>query len=228
MRPIIFLSLLTLVAACAKPEAKPSSPPKVVAASAPLKASAPTVEAKKPQRAAIGELAPDFKLPSLGGPTHTLGQYRGKLVVLEWFNPDCPFVKLAHGEGPLDKLPAQVKAGGGVWLAINSGGPGRQGHGKETNQRAKERFRIDYPILFDENGKVGRTYGATNTPHIFVIAPDGKLAYAGAADNTRGGGKDSVDKIVVHPADAIADIKAGRPVAVSSVKAWGCSVKYAK
>ena len=217
MRLVLLLSLLTLIAACAKPAAKPASPPKAATATAPLEGAA-----------TIGNPAPDFKLPSLAGPEHTLSQYRGKLVVLEWFNPDCPFVKLAHGEGPLDKLPAQVRAGGGVWLAVNSGGPGRQGHGKEANTGGKKRFKIDYPILLDEDGKVGRAYGATNTPHIFVIAPDGKLAYAGAADNTGGGGRDSVDKLLVYPADAVADLEAGKPVKVSSTKAWGCSVKYAK
>jgi peroxiredoxin len=105
--------------------------------------------------------------------------------VLEWFNPDCPFVKYAHGEGgPLESLANELtKKDGIVWLAINSGAPGKEGAGVERNKQAQAEWKLEHPILIDEDGKVGHTYGAQTTPHMFVIDPAGKLIYAGALDN---------------------------------------------
>ncbi|MFV8754534.1 redoxin family protein [Nannocystaceae bacterium ST9] len=133
--------------------------------------------------AKLGEPAPAFSLPDVEGKTINLADYAGKTVVLEWFNPDCPFVKYAHGEdGPL-RTTAKDRGDTVVWLAINSGAPGKQGAGAERNREAKQDYAIEHPILLDEDGAVGRSYGATNTPHLFVIDPAGKLVYAGALDN---------------------------------------------
>jgi len=115
-----------------------------------------------------------------------------------------------------------------VWLAINSGGPGLQGHGPETNRAGKKRFGITYPILMDESGEVGRRYGATNTPHMYVVDPQGMLVYAGALDNTRGGDLEDADPYVHYVQNALADVAASRAVREAKTEAYGCSVKYAK
>ena len=136
-----------------------------------------------PASAKLGEAAPAFSLPDLEGKPIALADFAGKTVVLEWFNPDCPFVKYAHGEaGPLRSM-AKQQGDAVVWLAINSGAPGKQGAGVERNREAKQEYAIEHAILLDESGAVGRSYGATNTPHLFVIDPAGKLVYAGALDN---------------------------------------------
>lgn len=133
--------------------------------------------------AKIGEPAPAFTLTDLDGKQVTLAEFAGKTLVLEWFNPDCPFVKYAHGEGGPLRTMAKQRGDTVVWLAINSGAPGKQGAGVERNREAKTEYGIEHAILLDESGEVGRAYGATNTPHMFVIDPAGKLAYAGALDN---------------------------------------------
>ena len=152
-----------------------------------------------------------------------LAELKGKTVVLEWFNPDCPFVRYAHGgEGPLKTQPARLMAEGVVWLAINSSAPGKQGSGTQRNSEARAKWSIDYPVLMDPDGVVGRRYGAKTTPHMFVIDPTGVLVYAGALDNApmgRGKASNYVDQ-------ALADLKSGQAVQLNSTKAYGCSVKY--
>jgi hypothetical protein len=133
--------------------------------------------------AKLGEPAPAFSLPNLDGEQVSLADFAGKTVVLEWFNPDCPFVKYAHGEGPLATLGNEQQQGGVVWLAINSGGAGKQGAGVERNRQAQAEWKLAYPILIDEDGAVGHSYGAKTTPHMFVISPEGKLVFAGGLDN---------------------------------------------
>ena len=134
---------------------------------------------------------------------------QGKTVVLEWFNPGCPFVKRVHLEnGP---MPAMVKKhvdGGGVWLAINSGAPGKQGTGMEANQKALKDYGISWPLLLDESGKVGRSYAAVKTPHVYVINGEGTLVYAGGVDSTNGGGYGEGD-YTNHLQAALDEVKAG-------------------
>jgi peroxiredoxin len=140
-------------------------------------------DAGEPATAKLGEAAPMFSLPDLDGNTVSLADFVGKTVVLEWFNPDCPFVVYAHGEGPVAGRASEQGEAGVVWLAINSGAPGKQGHGADRNREAKAEWNMDHAILLDEDGKVGHAYGATSTPHMFVIDPAGKLVYAGGLDN---------------------------------------------
>lgn len=135
--------------------------------------------------AEIGQPAPDFELKDLEGNPVKLADYKGKTVVLEWFNPGCPFVKYAHGEGPLKSMAKDSMAKNGelVWLAINSGAPGKQGTGLDTNKAAASEWAMEHPVLLDEDGKVGRAYGAKTTPHVFVVDKEGKLAYRGGVDD---------------------------------------------
>lgn len=173
--------------------------------------------------APVGQPAPDFTLTDLDGKEHKLSDYRGKTVVLEWFNPDCPFVVYAHGkQGPLASQPARVTATGVVWLAINSGAPGKQGHGVERNRKAKAEYGMGYPVLLDEDGAVGHAYDAKTTPHMFVVDPAGTLVYAGGLDDAPMGN----GKATNHVDAALADLAASRPVANPRAKAYGCSVKY--
>lgn len=179
-------------------------------------------------RATLGQPAPDFTLPDLDGKAVKLSSFAGKVVVLEWFNPDCPFVKRSHQKGSLKGTGSQWSKDGVVWLAINSGAPDKQGHGVETNRAGVQRFGISYPVLLDESGKVGKAYGATNTPHLYVIDEKGVLRYAGAVDNSPDGeGESPTDgKLVSYVGDALTAVRAGREVAVKQTDAYGCSVKY--
>ncbi len=187
-----------------------------------------TPENTKPVTTAqVGALAPDFSLTSTAGAQVKLSDFRGKTVVLEWFNPDCPFVKVAHGEGKVgSQAVAHVKSGG-VWIAINSGGPGLQGHGLERNQEAAKTYKLSYPLLLDETGAVGKAYGAKRTPHMFVINPEGTLVYQGARDSSGGGGYDR-GPVQAFVSDALTATRDGKAVKIAESKAWGCSVKYAR
>jgi peroxiredoxin len=178
-------------------------------------------------QAVVGQPAPDFTLPGTDGKLTTLSDLKGKVVVLEWFNPDCPFVKIAHGEGHLRKRAAQHLAHGGAWLAINSNADGMQGHGQERNAKAVIEYGLGWPVLLDPMGKVGHLYQAKRTPHIYVIDPKGVLVYAGALDSSGGGGYKDVE-VKDFLAEAITAAKKGVMPGQTETKAWGCSVKYAR
>lgn len=176
-------------------------------------------EKKAATKAKVGEAAPDFKLTDTDGKEVKLADFKDKIVVLEWFNPECPVVVDAYKKETMQKMKAEFKGDKNVvFLAINSGGPGKEGHGTAKNADIKKAWKIEHPILLDETGTVGKAYGATNTPHMFVIGKDGKLAYAGAID-------DKKDKNYVTA--AVKELLAGKPVTTAETKAYGCSVKYA-
>lgn len=210
--------LALLLTACGKSQADSPSP----AAASPTGAATAEVLAS----AEVGKAAPDFALKDLDGKVHKLSDYKGKTVVLEWYNPDCPFVVKQHQEGPLKSMAKDLAGQGIVWLAINSGAPGKQGAGIERNKASLTEYGLAHPILLDEDGKVGKAYKARNTPHMYVIKADGTLAYMGAIDNAPMG-KAPESGLVNHVADALADLAANRPVKVPETKAYGCSVKYA-
>ncbi len=174
----------------------------------------------------IGKNAPDFKLKDTDGNEHELSDYTkaGKVVVLEWFNPDCPFIKKHHTvHTTMVDLFAEQQAKNVVWLAINSSAPGKQGNGLERNKEAKSEYKMSYPILLDESGKVGRKYGARTTPHMFVIAPDGKLIYRGAIDDDK-----SPETLgsTIYVRAAVDQFAAGGKVETAETQSYGCSVKY--
>ncbi len=178
--------------------------------------------------AEIGKPAPEFTLKDLDGKDVSLASFKGKTVVLEWFNPGCPFVKNAHGKGSLKGAAKRVSDKGVVWLAINSGAPGKQGAGVDANKEGAKTLGVENPILLDEEGKTGKAYGATNTPHVFVIDKSGTLVYAGAVDNSPDGEGESPEggKLVSYVDQALSELDAGKPVSVSRTKAYGCGVKY--
>lgn len=178
--------------------------------------------------AEVGSAAPAFELPGVDGKTVKLSDHRGKTVVLEWINPDCPFVKNSHGKASLKGLAKKHAKNGVVWLAINSNKPGSQGSGLARNQKALADFGLDHPLLLDETGKVGKAYGATNTPHMYVVDKSGTLVYAGAIDNAPDGGGEFPrgGKLVNYVDEALSALAAGKPVSTPSTKAYGCNVKY--
>ncbi len=248
LRAVVPLALSLSLAACDKPQSGSDAPAKPAAsasaaqaspsredkaaeekdrepaAAAPSKAPTPTAD-----KAAIGKPAPDFTLNDLDGKPHSLSEHRGKLVVLEWFNPECPFVKSAHSEGPLkDMAAAELAKGDVVWLAINSGGEGRQGHGEQANRKGVETFSMTHHVLLDQSGEIGHRYGATKTPHMMLIDAEGTLVYRGAIDNAPFGEVHEGEQRTNHLASALASVRAGKPVEVSEIAAYGCTVKYAK
>ena len=198
---------------------------------APKPADKPSAEkSEKPAEAPkleIGKAAPAFELKDLNGKTVKLADFKGKTVVLEWFNPECPVVKGQHDGGCLKDCAAKATKDGIVWLAINSGGPGMEGNGVEKNKKAVEGWKMEHPVLIDEDGTVGRTYGAKNTPTMYIIDAKGMLAYHGAIDNMASG-KPEGGAPINYVEKALAEIKEGKPVSVAETKAYGCGVKYAK
>ena len=175
----------------------------------------------------VGEKAPDFKLADLEGTDHKLSNYaeQGKVVVLEWFNPGCPFVKKHYRDDTMtmNKLADKYREQGVVWLRINSGAPGKQGTGAELNQKMTTQWNIKDPILLDESGKVGHLYNAKNTPAMAIINAEGTLAYFGAIDDDRGGKNAGKTNFVDL---ALTQILAGETVTKASTKPYGCAVKY--
>lgn len=176
-----------------------------------------------------GDKAADFTLADTEGNTHSLAEYLadGKVVVLEWFNPDCPYVQKYYDEGvnpSLDAAYAFADEQDIVWLAINSGAPGKQGAGVERNTKAVSDWGIPYPVLLDETGSVGMSYGATNTPQMFVIYDD-TVVYMGGVDDAVTAGDTPQNAYLL---DALKAVKAGEEVPVAETKHPGCGVKYAK
>jgi peroxiredoxin len=191
-------------------------------------ASAPASQAAVTPTAEIGKPAPDFSLEDVEGHAVHLADKRGSLVVLEWFNPLCPFVNKAHTKGSLKDAAARRSATGVVWLAVDSSAPGKQGYEPEAIRAAAARFGLSHPILRDPTGSVGRSYGATNTPHMFVIDKDGTLVYSGAIDNSPDAEGESPQggSLVNYVDAALDDLTAGRAVRTPRTKAYGCGVKY--
>lgn len=235
---LVSLALVTwgaaALGACNEPKPTPKSEPAVApvtAASAtsasptPAPAAAPTIA-----KAEVGKPAPDFELKDTEGTPVKLSSFKGKVVVLEWWNPGCPFVKAAHTKGSLKTAAKDASKKGVVWLAVNSNGEGKQGFGAEANRAGKKAFDVTHPVLLDESGAVGHAYGATNTPHVMIVDEAGTLVYRGAVDNSPDGEGESPEggKLVSYVDATLADLAAKRPVAKPETRAYGCSVKYAQ
>ena len=176
----------------------------------------------------VGEQAPAFTLKDTAGKEHSLADYKGKFVVLEWFNEGCPFVKKHYKSGNMQKLQKEYTGKDVVWLSINSSAEGEQGHvTPESAPKTMSEWNMDATkILLDHDGKVGKMYGAKTTPHMFVIDKEGKLVYQGAIDSKPTPNVADVDDAENYVKVALDNSMAGKPVSTTSTKPYGCSVKY--
>jgi len=178
--------------------------------------------------AETGKPAPAFDVKDIAGNAQSLSAYKGKIVVLEWNNPGCPFVKKHYGSGNMQALQKYATGHGVIWLTINSGAPGKQGHMDAPEAKAKiaEVGAHQTAYILDPDGALGLLYGAKTTPHMFVIDAQGKLAYAGAIDDTPTPDPEDVKTAHNYVKAAIDALLAGKRVAVAQTKPYGCSVKY--
>lgn len=174
----------------------------------------------------VGETAPGFSLKGVDGKTYSLADYKGKVVVLEWVNPNCPFSNRHAKERTMSELAKQH--GEVVWLGINSTSPRSTDFMRPGEQAAYDRQNgITYPVLYDESGQVGHAYEARTTPHMFIIGADGKIAYNGAIDDDPPGRKAKADR-VSYVGQGLNAEKGGKSPDPATTKPYGCSVKYAE
>ena len=175
-----------------------------------------------------GDAAPDFKLKSASGKEVSLSDYKGKIVVLEWKNHGCPFVKKHYDSGNMQGLQKKYTGKDVIWLSIISSAEGKQGYVDEAGAKADiAQYKSSATeVLLDPKGEVGRLYGAKTTPHMFVVAKDGKLAYQGAIDSTPDTDVSSVKAAKNYVAVAIDELQAGKKVTQPATQSYGCSVKY--
>lgn len=212
MRKILFAMLLFALAG-------------VIISGCKSKTAEPPKEVEKKVKEKVFVESPDFALKNYDGKEYKLSDYKGKIIVLEWFNYECPFCRY-HYETTTEMvdLAKKYKEQGVVWLAVNS----TSHQETEKNKNFAEKFNVPFPILDDRDGKVGRMYGAVTTPHMFIINKDGVIVYNGAIDNSpMGKVADNSNKKVVHVAIALDELLAGKEVSVGMSKPYGCSVKYA-
>uniref|UniRef100_A0A7V2ZHT6 Thioredoxin family protein n=1 Tax=Ignavibacterium album TaxID=591197 RepID=A0A7V2ZHT6_9BACT len=180
------------------------------------------------QSARLNESAPDFRLKDSNGKEHSLSDFKGKVVVLEWINYDCPFVKKHYDSKNMQSLQEKYTAEGVIWLAICSSAPGKQGNFSpdEINKRSKNHNAKFTAYLIDEDGKVGKMYGAKTTPHMYIIDKDGKLVYAGGIDDKASTDVNDIKTAKNYISTALDEILEGKKVSVQSSTPYGCSVKY--
>ena len=176
----------------------------------------------------VGQPAPDFSLTDINGKTHQLSDYKGKTVVLEWVNPECPFVVKHYDSGNIPSLQKAAAADGVVWISINSGKAGAQGDFNPAQVSTWTSKVGGTPAAYcrDSDGKVGKLYDAKTTPQMYVITADGTLAYNGAIDSIRSTKQEDIAKATNYLTAALASVKAGQPVAKATTEPYGCSVKY--
>lgn len=177
----------------------------------------------------IGGEAPGFTLPAADGGTYTLADHRGQWVVLEWLNYDCPYVMKHYGSGNIPGQQAKWRERGVTWLAIVSSAPGKQGYypPEEMVQQKKKHNGNMTAILMDPSGNVGKTYGATVTPHMYVINPDGELLYRGGIDDKPTTDQADIEGATNYVRGALNAAMNGEEVSPKRAEPYGCTVKYA-
>lgn len=171
--------------------------------------------------AAVGQAAPAFELKDQNGQPVSLTQFSDKVVVLEWFNNECPFVKKQYKNGDMNTLASKYTSQGVVWLAVDS----THSHDSEHNKKVAGEWSMNRPILSDTDGTVGHLYGAKTTPHMYVINK-GTLVYKGAIDSIASPDSEDIAKADNYVAKALDEVLAGKPVSTPETKSYGCGVKY--
>lgn len=177
----------------------------------------------------VGAYAPAFTATDSRGQSHSLDEYRGKYVVLEWHNQGCPYTRKHYVSGNMQALQKEWTAKGVVWFTVISSAPGEQGYvtSAEENEYLARMHAGPTAVLMDPAGKLGRLYDAKTTPEMYVIDPQGKLIYEGAIDNRPTPDEDDIKGADNYLNDALTEAMAGRPVAHAYTRPYGCSVKYA-
>jgi len=180
------------------------------------------------QQAKLNESAPEFKLTDSNGSEHSLSDFKGKFIVLEWINYDCPFVKKHYDSKNMQSLQEKYTKEGIIWLAICSSNKGKQGNFliEEINERSKDHGAKFTAYLIDEDGTVGKMYGAKTTPHMYVIDKSGMLVYAGGIDDKASADVDDIEAAKNYVSSALDELLGGSKVSVQSSTPYGCSVKY--
>ena len=176
----------------------------------------------------VGTAAPDFSLTDSNGKAHSLSQYKGKYVVLEWFNPECPFVKKHYGSDNMQNLQQEYTGKGVVWLTIDSNAPGTEGNlTPEQAQKVMASWKTKQTaLLLDPESNVAKLYGAKNTPDMVVISPEGKIVYEGAIDSKASPNPADIPSSTNYVKAALDESLAGKTVSKPTTKPYGCSVKY--
>ncbi|HEX4638946.1 MAG TPA: thioredoxin family protein [Chthoniobacterales bacterium] len=176
----------------------------------------------------VGSAAPDFSLKDTKGQTHSLSQHKGKYVVLEWFNPECPFVKKHYGSDNMQKLQKEFTGKGVVWLTIDSSSEGAEGYlTADAANKIMSQWKTNMTaLLLDPDGVAGKAYGAKNTPDMIVINPEGKIVYEGAIDSKASPNPADIPASTNYVKAALDESLAGKPVSNAQTKPYGCSVKY--
>ena len=180
------------------------------------------------EKAKIDEPAPDFTLMDSNGKEHSLSDFKGKYVVLEWVNFGCPFVKKHYNSENMQNLQKKYTGKDVVWLSICSSAEGKQGYfeGDELNGKLKDKGASMTAYLVDESGEVGHMYNAKTTPHMYIVNPEGVLVYAGGIDDKPSTDVDDIEGAVNYVSNALDALMAGKTVKHKVTKPYGCSVKY--
>ncbi|HST29586.1 MAG TPA: thioredoxin family protein [Chthoniobacterales bacterium] len=176
----------------------------------------------------VGSAAPDFSVPDANGKTETLSQYKGKYVVLEWFNPECPFVKKHYGSDNMQKLQSEYTGKGVVWLTIDSNAPGTEGNiSADQAKKIMDSWKTKQTaFVLDPDSKVAKLYGAKNTPNMVIVGPDGKIVYEGAIDSKATPNPADIPSSTNYVKAALDEALAGKAISNAQTKPYGCSVKY--
>ena len=176
----------------------------------------------------VGQPAPAFTLTDSNGQSHSLADFKGKTVVLEWTNHDCPFVKKHYGANNMQAQQAEATGKEVVWLTINSSAPGKQGHvdGAAANEVRSKAGAKHTAYLLDPKGDTGRAYGAKTTPHMYIIDANGVLRYNGAIDSIPSAEQADIPKATQYVSQGLAELSAGKNLSVTTSKPYGCAVKY--
>lgn len=180
------------------------------------------------ETAVVGKAAPDFTGTDTNGKTVKLSDFKGKTVVLEWSNPECPYVMKHYGAGNMQALQAAAVKDGVIWLTVASSAPEKEGYmtGDEANAYMTEQKSAPTARILDGSGEIGKLYGAKTTPHMFVIDKAGTLVYAGAIDDNDSFSPETIKGAKNYITAALQNLKDGKPVETSSTKPYGCGVKY--
>ena len=222
MRWILVLMLAVALAACGKKDepAAPMSQDLQQADEGTQEAEGEeSEEAEAPEKAALGELAPGFTAKDQDGEEHALASYRGKIVILEWINPECPYVQRHHEAKTMTTLAERYADRDVVWIGVDSSNFVKP----EDSKAFQEKYGVSYPVLQDPSGEIGRSYEARTTPHLYIIDAEGVLRYRGAIDDDPRGSDGEAKNYVDAALSSLLD---GEEIAEAETEPYGCTVKY--